>query len=222
MNLTECFMEIFTYVMYFLKTYEQRQPSFEEVRKNIERLLKASEECAYNKGITPQDYNEARFAVCAWIDEAILNSGWQQKVHWQKELLQKVFYRTTNAGEEFFEHLNALEYQKRDVREIYYLCLALGFSGRYSQEEDKYLLEQLKASNLKLLLETPLEVPVIKGELFPYAYPPPSQEVTEEKIQTSPLFFILIAAPIVLLVLLYIIYQFVLNGVGKSLLNLMS
>jgi type VI protein secretion system component VasF len=56
--------------------------------------------------------------VLSWIDEMFLNSNWPQRNQWQHMML--TYYGTLNAGEEFFRH---------DVREIYYLCLSLGFQG---------------------------------------------------------------------------------------------
>ena len=135
MRLTDCFSELIAYVSYFLKTVDKKQPPFDQIRHEVERLLGESEACINKETFSAEDYDQARFAVCAWIDEAILSSSWKEKHLWQKQQLQRVYYNTTEAGEQFFERLNNLGLHQRDVREVYYLCLAMGFTGRYIQEE---------------------------------------------------------------------------------------
>ncbi len=222
MHLTDCFMELIAYVSYFRKTVNTRQPPFEQARADIMRLITQSEDCL-KKGLFPrEDYDSARFAVCAWVDEAILGSSWDQKEQWQRELLQRIYYNTAAAGEEFFERLNALGPHQRDVREVYYLCLALGFMGRYCRKEDEYLLEQLKTSNLKLLAGSSLGVPSLEmAELFPEAHPAGQAEMAaqKQKFRFSLFTVITLAAPVVLFGLLFLIYRFTLSGVGNNFLS---
>ena len=85
MHLTDCFMELVAYVSYFLKTASARQPAYSQAKADILRLLGQSEECV-KKGLFPrEEYDQARFAICAWVDEAILSSGWKEKAQWQRE-----------------------------------------------------------------------------------------------------------------------------------------
>lgn len=222
MHLTDCFMELIAYVSYFRKTLNKRQPAFEQVRADIMRLMTQSEDCLKKGLFTRDDYDTARFAVCAWVDEAILGSSWRHKEQWQRELLQRIFYNTAAAGEEFFERLNALGPHQRDVREVYYLCLALGFMGRYCRKEDEYLLEQLKTSNLKLLAGSSLGVPSLEMmELFPEARPSGQVEtaVQKPKFRFSLFTAVTLAAPVLLFGLLFLIYTFSLRGIGESFLS---
>ena len=61
----------------------------------------------------------------------------------------------------FFKKLNSIGPHQRDVREVYYICLAMGFAGQYCNEGDDYLLEQLKTSNLKVLSGGSMGVPTL-------------------------------------------------------------
>jgi len=182
MRLTDCFIELVAYAAYFLKTVAKRQPPFDQVKADIQRLISKSQESLNNGAFSQEDYDLARFAIFAWIDEAILNSSWKEKHLWQGEQLQRFYYQTADAGEIFFERLNTLGPHQRDVREVYYLCLSIGFMGRYCHEGDEYLLEQLKTSNLKLLTGSSVGLPSLeKGELFPEAYPVESSEMISPK-----------------------------------------
>ena len=222
MRVTDCFIELIAYVVYFLKTVEHRQPGFDQIRSDIDRLMSLSRESSRGGDIAEDEYDMACFAICAWIDEAIMNSQWNENMNWQKEPLQRLYYQTTNAGEIFFDRLNAIGPHQMDVREVYYLCLAMGFTGRYCNEGDSYLLEQLKTSNLKVLTGTSVGTPSLgKGHLFPQAYPPVTEPetLTPGQSRFSLMTLIFAGAPVALFGLLFIIYHFVLNNVAETILS---
>lgn len=220
MRLTDCFVELVAYVAYFLKTAAERQPSYEQVKADVQRLISDSEHSLDKGAFSIDDYDMARFAIFAWIDEAILASGWKEKAKWQAEQLQRIYYKTTNAGEIFFDRLNAIGHHQRDVREVYYLCLAMGFSGRYCHEGDEFLLEQVKLSNLKLLTGSSTGV-TEKGDLFPEAYPYGGIDAPLQKTMSrfSPFTIFCVGLPVVIFLLLYIIYWFILGNIGENLLS---
>src|SRR6185369_9056549 len=116
MHLSDCFMETMAYVTYLLKSVESKQPAYEEVKTNIRRLLTESEIFVSRGIFTRDDFDQARFAICAWVDEAILSSAWNQKSFWLKDQLQRLHYNTTDAGEEFFDRLSAIGLHQREVR----------------------------------------------------------------------------------------------------------
>jgi type VI secretion system protein ImpK len=222
MHLTDCFMQLVAYVAYFLKTVARKQPPYEQVKADILRLLSQSESYVKKGLFAQEDYNLARFAVCAWVDEAILNSSWAHKNQWQKEQLQRLFYQTTDAGEEFFEKLNSLGLHQREIREVYYLCLALGFTGRFIKPGDETLLEQLKSSNLKILLGSSVGLPSLANtELFPEAYPlqKEAQAYAKQKWQFPILPIVALVGPAVFFGLLYFIYRFTLGGMAENVLK---
>lgn len=221
MHLTDYFIELIAYVVYFQKTVAVKQPRYEQVKADIVRLLTKSEECLKNDLFSREDYDHARFAVCAWADEVILNSAWAQKNQWQKESLQRAYYHTTDAGEEFFERLNTLGLHQGQVREVYYFCLSLGFTGRYCHKGDEYLLEQLKTSNLKILMGSSVGLPSLeRAELFPEAYP--TEVVPDDRKKQRfrfPVVAIASGAGTVLFFgLLFLIYRFVLGSIGNNIL----
>ena len=218
MHLSDTFMDTVAYVVYTLKTAARRPQPYDQVRARIVQLLSESQRTASD--FPAEDYDAARFAVCAWIDEAVMNSSWTERAAWQKEPLQLKFYQTTNAGELFFDRLNALGAHQNDVREVYYLCLAMGFMGRFIREEDRFLLDQLKTSNLKVLTGSSVGIPSLKkGELFPEAYPAEAPAAAPRRpTGTLNLLSILMAAfPVALFGVLYLIYAFVLGNVSRSL-----
>ena len=143
MHLTDCFVELVAYVVYFRKTVSMKQPPYEQVKADVMRLLSQSEDCV-KKGTLLGRTMIRGGLIWAWVDEIILSSAWDQKGKWQREQLQRIFYNTTEAGEEVFERLNSLGLHQREMREVYYLCLALGFKGRYCKQGDEFLARAIK------------------------------------------------------------------------------
>jgi type VI secretion system protein ImpK len=221
-HLTDCFMELMAYVMYFMKTAATKQPPYPQVKADVVRLLNKSEDCVAKGLFSQADYDQGRFMICAWVDEMILSSGWQETNLWQREQLQRIYYGTTDAGEEAFERLNALDFLQKDIRELYYLCLSLGFKGRFLRPEDEYLLDQLKTSNLKLLLGSSVGLPSLeRADLFPEAYPTDTADVgaRRRKFRWSAPVLVAMAGPVVLFGLLFLVYHFSLGGVAENFLR---
>ena len=223
MRIVDCFMELMAYVAYFLKTVNTKQPAFEKIKSDIDGLINNADSCLQQKRLSPEDVDHSRYAVFAWIDEVILNSCWDNKEQWMGHQLQRRHYQTADAGEIFFERLNSLGPHQGHVREVYYLCLSLGFTGRYIHQGDDFLLEQLKTSNLKILLGSSIGLPSLdKGELFPDAYQKADDSVDSRPLKKrfSPILLFGISSPIILFGVLFIIYRFILSNIGENLLGL--
>jgi type VI secretion system protein ImpK len=219
MRLIDCFIDMIAYITYLVKPGAEKHSSFDQVKADIQRLITQSQRHLEDGTVPREDYDLARFAVFAWVDETIMNSSWDGRAQWQREQLQRLYYQTTDAGEIFFERLNTIGPHQRDVREVYYLCLAMRFTGQYCNPGDEYLLEQLKTSNLKLLTGSSLGIPSLdKRDLFPEAYPVESLEAgpLKTKRRFSPFTLICICSPVVIYWILFLIYRFVLNTIGKT------
>ena len=214
-----CFHELFVYTVLLKATCARRQPSVAEVRDSIRDLLNRSAQKMRVLAVDPRDYDEGRFGVCAWVDETILNMPWTYRDEWLKYLLQSEHYGTTKAGEEFFDRLNMLRPEQAMVREVYYLCLALGFIGRYCAPGDEMLLDQLRRSNLRLLGRAPTDVTGLTSEkLFLDDGGRKAGGASREagKFWNLPRLLLGVGTPVVAL-LLFFVFRFVLNGVVDNL-----
>ncbi|MDA8138903.1 MAG: DotU family type IV/VI secretion system protein [Desulfobacteraceae bacterium] len=224
MRLSDCFMSIMAYTTVVARSAPGAPMPFDQVRANMQRLITQSQGYIEQGRFSHEDYDAARFAVFAWVDETLLASNWDGRQQWTREQLQRQYYQTAESGELFFERLNTLGPHQRDVREVYYLCLALGFSGQFCHEGDDFLLDQLKTSNLKLLTGSSMGVPSLdKEELFPEAYPKsevgPGTAKGTRRARWSAFTVICAVAPVVLFVLLYGLYKFILGNIGANLIG---
>jgi type VI secretion system protein ImpK len=180
MRLIDCFMPLIVYVIQTVNQVRERQPDFETVKNTIDQLLQQSQTARDRAHFTNREYEFAHLSVCIWIDEALLNCAWEHKRQWQRELLQRRFHNITDGGREFFQQLDKIGHEDRDVREVAYYCLTLGLAGRYVEEGDIAVLDHLKAANLKRLYGSSAGEPTLDNRLlFPESYqkqafdPPP-------------------------------------------------
>ena len=81
-----------------------------------------------------QTLTRARYILCATLDDIILNTPWSQQFGWAQKTLQGTFFKKEWAGDEFFKLLDRLMQDpsnNRDLLELMYICLALGFKGGF-------------------------------------------------------------------------------------------
>ncbi len=215
MKLIDCFCEMITYTLYFLKDPNRDDVSCEELKDKYDLLISRSKEMAEKSGFKDV-WEQGFFPVCALIDEFILVSEWKNKDKWAKYRLQIAYFNTTNAGEEFFERLNSLD-NSSEVREVYAYCLALGFKGKYFRRSDEGRLEDLIYTNLKKITDnTDLTLP---EEIFPEAYEPESVSSKRKKQRFRSISFYSIIAviiPTIFLVGLYFFYNYELDMLLKT------
>ncbi len=84
-------------------------------------------------GFSHQDGQDIAYAVVAFLDEIALTKGEAIRQHWQTNPLQVGLFGENLAGENFFTRLQTLraDHRRHEVLRVYYLCLTLGFQGRY-------------------------------------------------------------------------------------------
>ncbi|MDZ7924898.1 MAG: type IVB secretion system protein IcmH/DotU [Marinagarivorans sp.] len=76
----------------------------------------------------------ARYLMCSVLDEAVLNTPWGSESAWAQRTLLSVFHGETSGGEKSFlilERLKQTPSENLDLLELFYICISLGFEGRY-------------------------------------------------------------------------------------------
>jgi len=96
--------------------------------------IKAFESKAKETNIKPEVILSARYALCAALDEAVLNTPWGSESAWPQRTLLSVFHNETSGGEKFFLILDRMKEQPAEnlyILELMYIFLSLGFEGKY-------------------------------------------------------------------------------------------
>lgn len=103
----------------------------EQLRYRCIELIKNYEHELRLVGICAETIQSARYCLCCFIDETVLNSNWGNA--WSKESLLSTFHSETFGGEYFYTLAdNMLEQANSQYQllELMYLCLTLGFMGK--------------------------------------------------------------------------------------------
>lgn len=109
------------------------------LHQQLSEEVRRFESRAQQAGIAPETIFTARYILCTVVDEFVLSTPWGTKSIWSNQSLLRVFHRETSGGEKVFLLLNKLmENPQRniDLLELIYICLSLGFQGRYRVEQD--------------------------------------------------------------------------------------
>ncbi|MBD8097513.1 DotU family type IV/VI secretion system protein [Pseudomonas fluorescens] len=89
---------------------------------------------ALQGGVENTQVMSARYVLCSLIDEAVVTTAWGARSDWSKMSLLSRFHHETFGGEKVFQLLERLA---RDpvkhvaMLELGYLCLSLGFEGKF-------------------------------------------------------------------------------------------
>ncbi|MPY87880.1 MAG: OmpA family protein [Luteitalea sp.] len=89
---------------------------------------------AREAGVPNEIILAARYGLCAELDEAVLSTPWGAQSEWAQHTLLVALHREAWGGEKFFEMLDRISRDPDryiDLMELLYLCLALGFAGKY-------------------------------------------------------------------------------------------
>jgi type VI secretion system protein ImpK len=113
----------------------QRQPQdIAALRERVIAELKLFEQKIRALSLPPTVFRGAHYAICATIDDIILNTPWGSQSVWSQQSLLSTFHSDVAGGDRFFEVLTTLQSDPGtniDVLELMYVCLTLGFEGRY-------------------------------------------------------------------------------------------
>ncbi|KPB43439.1 Uncharacterized protein AC515_0952 [Pseudomonas savastanoi pv. phaseolicola] len=117
---------------------------------SVDTFFANLERQARSANYSVEQVKDAQYALCAFLDESVLRSGDNDmRRHFEMEPLQFRYFGVHLAGEGFFEKIELLRADVKknlDVLEVYHLCLALGFEGKFGlgqKDQLRYLANTL-------------------------------------------------------------------------------
>ncbi len=96
----------------------------------------------------------ARYCLCTALDESISLTPWGSKSGWSQQSLLSLIHRETWGGERFFIILEKMAVEPKKnlpLLELLYLLLALGFEGKY-YDQDSTMRENLQHRLYQLII----------------------------------------------------------------------
>ncbi|RVT84118.1 type VI secretion system protein TssL [Rhodobacteraceae bacterium CCMM004] len=110
-----------------------QHPDPDALRRSVVAEVRQFEARALQAGIDPRQVKVARYAICATLDDVVLNTPWGSTSSWAQQSMVATFHRETVGGDRFYDLLARLEQDPAntiDQLEFLYMCLTLGFEGR--------------------------------------------------------------------------------------------
>jgi type VI secretion system protein ImpK len=132
--------------------------------------LKLFEAHALREGVEESQVTTARYVLCTVVDEAVVTTAWGSVSAWSQMSLLSTFHNETFGGEKVFkllDHLSKTPARHLPMLELIYLCLSLGFEGKYRVQARGMLeLEAIRDGLYRQIRQLRGDVPY---ELSPHA-----------------------------------------------------
>lgn len=122
------------------------QPSM-ELQTTIDRMLTRLEQRGRGLRYAEKQLEATKFALASYIDEMVLMADFPFHDEWEKYPLQLKYFGEHLAGVRFFERLNELlkdVERQGDLVELYYMCLLLGYKGRFRDYFEDELVDVVR------------------------------------------------------------------------------
>ena len=135
--MTDVFASLVSPVFQYVIELQQRleageSPALEPEREQIVALLDEADQKSSTSSQLAHDFELARHALVYWIDEVLINSSWKHAHTWRQHILEWDLYEERLRADRFYEVAHDAEaLAGTDPLETFYLCVALGFRGRY-------------------------------------------------------------------------------------------
>ncbi|GGO66637.1 type VI secretion system protein TssL, long form [Bowmanella pacifica] len=136
---------------------------------HITSLMCNYEKTCIGQGVAPDTALEARYILCAFIDEIVLNTPWGHASHWSQNSLLSSLHNDTRGGERFFQILASRSENpgaNQAILELMYHCLSLGFQGKFAvQQNGQAALQQIRTGLYQTLRQVkPLPEPELSAQ----------------------------------------------------------
>jgi type VI secretion system protein ImpK len=138
-NMAMAFQELFTAIVR-LRYNRKSVSSGEDFRAHVKKALGVAMQDAGSAGYSREDIKVAAYVVVAFVDESVLGLNSAAFSGWEGRPLQVEIFGQLLAGEWFYDFVEQLlgrpdSAETADVLEVFYLCVLLGYLGRYSSEK---------------------------------------------------------------------------------------
>jgi type VI secretion system protein ImpK len=109
-------------------------PDSGDLRERTVRQVRIFEQEARDKEVPLEQLRPAHYALCASLDDVVLNTPWGSSGTWSEHSLVSTFHQEVRSGERFFDVLKQMcanPGKYLPVIKLMYLCMSLGFIGQY-------------------------------------------------------------------------------------------
>lgn len=132
-------------------------PDQGDMRDRTAREMREFERRAREAGVPMEQMRPAHYALCASLDDVVLNTPWGAHGRWKERTLSATFHGEAGAGEGFFDQIRLMRQDPAKhlaVLELMYLCMALGFMGPFRAAPDGAdRMDRIRAQTYELIAQ---------------------------------------------------------------------
>jgi len=213
--LTASAAALLIFIVQFQTTYTYFDSN--QTYQDLIHEIRAFEAQVHTQGYRSEIILLARYILCSALDEIILTSAWGEQSQWYKHKLLTTFHGEDWGGERFFtilERLSADPAIHVDLLELIYICLSLGYLGKYrlidnSQLELDEIIEKLYQSIRWQRGDVRKELAISEQPI--HKLPEVTQEILNNNSQPLPIWLLGIFT-VMLMLTLYAGFNFMLNS----------
>ncbi|MBI1181986.1 MAG: OmpA family protein [Alphaproteobacteria bacterium] len=108
--------------------------AIDELRRNLIEQVGKFPVIAQRFGASETDARRAQYILATMVDEAVLSTPWGHASNWSQSSVSAAVAHDTHGGDVFFQILDEAKqrpFEAIDLLELQFICLKLGFAGKY-------------------------------------------------------------------------------------------
>lgn len=122
-----------------------------QVQQDLLEEIHSFQTVIKNHGYNAEYMSVCRYILCAFIDDIIANSAWGNEGRWERYLLLTALNQDCDHHDKFFALIDRCIKEPTlyiDLMELIYICLSLGYKGRFRSTEHHQIQLELITNNL--------------------------------------------------------------------------
>lgn len=190
-----------------------------QIKEEFIEKINNYDELTRKNGLDERECLATRYIICTFIDEMMNTTSMGSKNNWSNNSILNIFHNETYGGDNFFNLLDKFLIAPAKyihILELMYVCLALGFQGKYRVMNRG----SLELDNLKESLFRQIKIVQGKEPFNFYTKQEPSKDkfTLFHKVPYELLFFIVSF----LLIIIYFSLSYALNSQNSEFENILK
>lgn len=183
-----------------------QHPNPAALRASLVEAVKQFEAAARAAGLPNEQVVAGRYALCTFLDECASSTPWGGSGAWSSHSLLVLFHNESWGGEKVFQLMGKLAEdvpRHRNLLELMYAILALGFEGRYRVVDNgRAQLDSVRERLAQLLKK---HTPAVDKELSPHWEGAPAGDA---RLRDGIPVWVVAASAALLLTLVFVAFRF--------------